>query len=305
MFFRNATFFRFSPLLATAILHSINSGSIGECALKETGALEMSSRGFVPPFIDTGSIAHIQGDLIALTLGGNDRILPASVVNAEVHKRISKIEDLENRRLGGKARRKLKEDVIFEMVPRALLKPFRLDAYLDLKRGIIVINTGSRKAAENFVSELRHALGSFPAMPLNAEESPRKVMTGWLLDQPHDLPRELWIGDEVTLKEADDRGGVVKISRQDIVSDELKEHLTAGKMATDLGLTLGDKLSFVFDESLRVKKLKFLDASIEPLSQLESEDQNAELLARFTIMTGEIGQLFDVVEKAFKFSKVE
>mgnify|MGYP006196174399 CR=1 FL=1 len=57
----------------------------------------------------------------------------------------------------------------FDLLPRALVKPYRLDGYLDLRRGLLVVDTASRKAAEGFVSNLRHTLGSFPALPLNAE----------------------------------------------------------------------------------------------------------------------------------------
>ena len=65
-----------------------------------------------------------------------------------------------------------------ELLPRAFVRPGRTDALLDLEHGLCVVDTSSRKSGENVVSEIRHALGSFPALPLNAEVAPRAVLTG-------------------------------------------------------------------------------------------------------------------------------
>src|SRR5690606_6891117 len=129
------------------------------------GPSELMSRGFVPPLgSDSEALFHQVGDAIWITLGGEDRILPPAVVYREVQQRIAMIEKAEGRKLGGRARKRLKEDVVMELLPRALVKPYRLNAYLDLRRGIIAVDTASRKAAESLVSQLRHALGSFPAL---------------------------------------------------------------------------------------------------------------------------------------------
>ena len=129
-------------------------------------------------------MSHRIGEAIWLTLGGEDRILPASVINDALGRKIAEIEDKDGRKLGGRARKRLKEDLVHEMLPRAFVKPMRLNASLDLKHGFLAVDTSSRKSAESFASELRHALGSFPAVPLNAEVSPRNVLTGWIAGEP-------------------------------------------------------------------------------------------------------------------------
>ena len=45
MFFRNLTFFRFPNSLDLSELET----QLANCALKPVGALELSSRGFIPP----------------------------------------------------------------------------------------------------------------------------------------------------------------------------------------------------------------------------------------------------------------
>ena len=97
------------------------------------------------------------------------------------------------------------------MLPIAFVKPSRLDALIDLQQGFITVDTTSRKAAEGFVSEVRGALGSFPALPLNAEVAPRSVMTGWLAGEP--LPEGLVLGEDCNLEDACDGGSAVKCYR--------------------------------------------------------------------------------------------
>src|SRR3546814_1853223 len=79
------------------------------------------------------------------------------------------MEQREGRKPGGRARKRLKEDLVHELLPRAFVKPSRTDAVLDLEHGLCIVDSSSRKSAEGVVSEIRNALGSFPALPLNAE----------------------------------------------------------------------------------------------------------------------------------------
>ncbi len=109
-------------------------------------------------------------------MGGEDKILPSSVVNDLLGKKLAEIEQKEGRKPGGRTRKRLKEDLVHELLPRAFVKPSRTDALLDLEHGFVAVDSSSRKSAENFVSEIRHAMGSFPALPLNAEVAPRSIL---------------------------------------------------------------------------------------------------------------------------------
>lgn len=64
-------------------------------------------------------------------------------------------------------------------------------------------------------------------------------------------------------------------------------------------------ITFAFGEDMVVRKLKLLDGVVEALDSAEHEDVRAELDARFALLTGEIGHLFDVLERAFKLSKAD
>jgi recombination associated protein RdgC len=300
MFFRNLTLFRFPTSLDLTEIEN----RLAECALKPVGALELSSRGFISPFGRDGeSLSHKISDAIWLSVGSEEKILPGAVVNDLLARKLEEIERKEGRKPGGRARKRLKEDLVHELLPRAFVRPGRTDALLDLSHGLCVVDSSSRKAAENVVSEIRHALGSFPALPVNAEVAPRSILTGWVAGEP--LPEGLTIGDECELKDAADKGAVVKCQRQELQSDEIAKHLESGKQVTRLALTLDDHVSFVLGEDLVVRKFKLLEGAVDSLESTERDDVRAELDARFALMAGEAKRLFNVLEPALKISRVE
>ncbi|SKA22730.1 recombination-associated protein RdgC [Novilysobacter spongiicola] len=300
MFFRNLTFFRFP---ATTKLDDLDAG-LEQCQLKPVGPLELSSRGFVSPFgRDSEVLAARQGESIWITVGGEDRLLPGSVVNDMLARKLAEIEQKEGRRPGGRTRKRLKDELITDLMPRAFIKPSRTDALLDLENGTVVIDTSSRKTGENVCSEIRRALGSFPALPLNAEVAPRSILTGWISGEP--LPDGLSIGDECELRDPVDQGAVVKVQRMDLHSDEIARHLETGKLVTRLALNLDDHVSFVLGEDLVVRKFKLLDGAVDQLESTDRDDVRAELDARFALMSAEVKRLFAVLESALKLSKAD
>jgi len=302
MFFRNLSFFRF-PLALSKSFDELDA-ALADFRLKPVGPLDAMSRGFVSPFGgDEAVLSHRIGGALWLTLGGEDRLLPAAVVNDALAKKIAVIEAKDGRKLGGRARKRLKEDLVHELLPKAFVKPSRLDAMVDLRQGLVIVDTASRKSAEGFVSELRHALGSFPALPLNAEASARVVLTGWIAGEP--LPDGWQLGDECELKDPGERGAVVRCTRQDLAGEEIAKHLESGKQVTRLAITQGDHLSFVLGDDLVVRKLKFLEGAVAALEASEGDSLRAELDARFALMAGELSPLFDELERVFQLSKPE
>lgn len=299
MFFRNLTFFRF-PL---AVDFSDVALSLPHAQLRPVGALEMTSRGFISPFgrQETEVLHHQIGDFLWLTVGGEDKMLPGTVVNDELEKRIAQVQELTGQTPGGRERKRLKDDILHSLLPRAFVKSSRLDVFLDLKHGYIAINTSSRKKAEELVSEIRGLLGSFPALPLNAEVAPRSILTGWIAGEP--LPDGLSLGEEAELRDPVEGRAVIK--DQELLCQEIEEHLDSGKQVSKLALVMEDNLSFVIDDRLVVRKLKFLDGALDNLQDFDSDEAKAEIDARFVLASGEIRRLFLMLEQAFKLSKGE
>lgn len=298
MFFRALTFYRFPRSL---VLDQLDEG-VRANWLKPVGALEFSSRGFTSPLgRDQEAPTHQCGDAIWLTLSGEDKLLPPAVIDKVLNERLEAIYRREGRRPGGRARKRLRDDVVAELLPGAFVKPSRLDALLDQRQAYIAVDTSSRRAAEGLVSEIRSALGSFPALPLNCEIAPRSVLTGWLAGDA--MPEGLALGEDCTLEDPAEGGGTVKCYRLELRGEEVAEHLAAGRKCTRLALVLDGHVSFDLDEAMVVRKLRFLDGALESLESADAGNALAELDARFALMAGELARLFSVLQQAFKLSE--
>jgi recombination associated protein RdgC len=296
MFFRNLSLFRFPE--STGKSFKKLDRELATRRLRECGPLELATRGFVSPYgRDSDELLHQFGAFCLLAIGAEERLLPSVVVNEELAARLARIAEKDPRRIGAKERKRLREEVISELLPRAFIRPSRLPAYLDTESGWFVVDTASRKAAEDAVGEVREALGRFPATPMAAEESPRALMTGWLIDGK--LPDGLALGDECELRDPAEAGAVVRCRRQDLESDEVREHLKSGKQVFQLGLVFADRMSFVLGEDLVVRKLRFLDIVLDELGEGTAESARAELDAGFALMTLELNNLFGHLEKWF------
>ena len=302
MLFRNLTLFRFPssirPSLETLDEHLPNA------ALKPVGPLELSSRGFVSPFgRGEEQLSHRIGDCVLLTLGGEDKLLPSSVVNEVLATKLEAVREREGRNPGGRERKRIKDEVLTDLLPRAFARPMRVNGYLDLGLGWLVVDTSSKKTAEAFVTALREALGSFPALPVNAESSPRALLTAWISGEP--MPKGFELGDECELRDPVEAGAIVKCKNQELDSDEVREHLKAGKQGFLLALTFEERLSLVVGEDIVVRKLKFLETATETLEQDNRDSLRAEVDATFALMSGELKSLLKRLTEEFSLSAAD
>ncbi|MGN6234959.1 recombination-associated protein RdgC [Dyella sp.] len=303
MFFRNLTLFRFSKAVADDLARLAEV--LPDHALRPVGGMEMFTRGFVAPVRggEDAPLTHAVSHFTLFTVGGQDKMLPASVVNTELQRKVQKITEEEGRPVGGRERKRIKEDLFTELLPRAFVNETRLAGYVDTRGGWLVLDTSSRKAADNALTQLREALGSFPAVPLAPEEGPRVLLTDWLANGT--LPVRLQLGDECELRDpASATGAIIRARRQDMHSDEIKEHLRNGKQVFQLGLVFNDRISFVLGEDLVVRKLKFLDAVLDDLGD-SHENALAEASASFALLTLELEKLLGFLAECFGLPRPE
>jgi recombination associated protein RdgC len=283
MLFRNAMLFRFPKSAAADLAESLEA-QLGTKVLRPCGKLEMATRGWVSPYgRGHGRLVAGVGAFRLLALGGEDKLLPPAVVDAAVAERIEALEAERGRPVGGRERRRLKEEVTEALVPQAFVRPSRLAGYLDLADGWLVVDTASRKAAEGFLTVLRDSLDGFPAVPPEPGESPRALLTEWLTGSK--LPQGIELGDECELRDPADQGAIVRCRRQDLEADEVREHLKSGKLVAQLGLVVDGRVSLVLGEDLVLRKLRFLDAAVESIEGDRHDGAEAEIDARFAVTT--------------------
>ena len=287
MWFKNLNVFRLTetfPFDEETLSEKLATMEFQPCASQQT-----FSFGWTAP-LGKGAeqLVHSTNGFLMICAKKEERVLPTSVVNEMLQEKIDELEEQEGRKLSKKAKTELKDNLIFELLPRAFTFSNKTFAYIDTKNNFVVIDSASTKKAEDLLSALRKTLGSLPAIPLNTVEKPVLTMTEWLLNQKP--PAEIVIEDECELRAPEEDGGIIRCKRHDLAAPEIKNHLDIGKQVIKLALTWEDRLSFILDENLGVKRLKFLDLIQEQVGESEADTFEEKFDIDFSIMTAELAK---------------
>jgi recombination associated protein RdgC len=269
--------------------------SLAERRFRPCGPLETATLGWSAPLgEETAALVHGVGDCLLLCARKQERLLPSAAVAEALDERVAEIEGGEARDLSRVERRRLKDQVMAEMLPRAFTRSRRTLLYVDTKVGWLVVDAASDRQAEDVVSLLRETLGSLPAKPPVPQRPPAGLLTAWLLDG--EPPADFVLADACELRDPKE-GGVVRCSKHDLGSEEIRNHLRAGKQAVKLALDWGDALSFVLAEDLSLKRLRVADALLEGTEG--GEDEAARLDAEFAIMALQLRDLIARLDALF------
>lgn len=293
--------FKNASVLALPLAYSVPFAleeRLAEHPLRDPGPLEMETRGFVEP-VSIGTMTRFQDSAYLLALGIAERLLPVSVLNDAVNERIVAHEEEHGRKPGKRRREELKQAALEELLPRAFIRRSRTLAFLDLRSRMLVIDSASDKAGEDIASAIREALGAFPARPLAAEASLTLLMSEWL--RSGELPEGFELGTECELKDPSDTHAVARFKCHDLGTEEVRKHLERGMQVSQLGLIYEQRVAFVLDSSMRLRRIEFLDIVAEKLDELEGADLETLADAEFTLMLCELRKLFDRLDSIVTF----
>jgi recombination associated protein RdgC len=228
-----------------------------------------------------------------LRLKMETKILPTSVINRRAEERAEQIEETSGRKLGRMQRKELRENAMLELLPKAFTKIASLPVWIDPQNKLIVIESASQTNADEVVSLLINCLDDLSMVPLQTNIAPATTMAAWLMS--FDPPGRFDLDRECELKATDETQASVRYARHNIVIDEVRKHIQNGKMPKQLGLTWASRVSFVLNDALQVKKIKFLEGVVE---KTESQDENDDHFdADAAIITGELSKLIpDLIE---------
>ncbi|KMM89832.1 recombination-associated protein RdgC [Pseudomonas lundensis] len=260
---------------------------------------ELATYGFVAPFGkgEDAPLVHVSQDFLLIAARKEERILPGSVVRDALKEKVEEIEAEQMRKVYKKERDQLKDEIIQAFLPRAFIRRSATFAALAPKQGLILVNASSPKRAEDLLSTLREVVGSLPVRPLAVKVAPSATMTEWVKTQK--AAENFFVLDECELRDTHEDGGIIRCKRQDLTSDEIQLHLSTGKVVTQLSLAWQDKLSFVLDDKLVVKRLKFEDLLQDEAEQNGGDDDLGQQDASFTLMMLTFGeflpQLFEAL----------
>jgi recombination associated protein RdgC len=241
-------------------------------------------------------LSHTASGNILLAIQKQEKILPSAVVNETLEEKVQQIEEAESRQLYRKERESLKEEIIFELLPRAFTRSKTVHAYIDTTNHLIVLNTPSAQRADEFLNLLRESIGSLPAVPLSSRDEPVKMMTHWVTEL--DIPKPFALGGECELQDPLNNQNKIRARNQELTNGELNVHLEAGKLVNQLMVNWNESISGLICEDLAIKRLKFEDVLTEQTGESDGDDA-AEFDANFTLMAMEINKFLRDLTSAF------
>lgn len=267
-------------------------------------ALQEFSYGWTPPLgREHNMLVHAAGGYYLLAARKETKVLPASVVREHLENKIAEIALMFNRKVGKSEKAKLKDEVLMELLPRAFHKAQTTYGYIDIRQKLLVIDTASMKRADEFLELLRKCLGSLDVIWPEVNEAPTTLMSNWLLSKT--APEKFNFADQGELVDRKGDGATVRFTQHDMIADEITHHIQANKQVKQLAMTWQDTLSFVLNDKLFIKRLRFLDLLKAEADDIQAESALERLDADFAIMTSAISELLPAIFHVFGGLKTE
>ncbi|EIX6860575.1 recombination-associated protein RdgC [Escherichia coli] len=260
---------------------------MAEFAFSPCGSQDMSRRGWVNVTPEKLFIEH--EDSFLLCCQHQVKIIPNPVINDAVAERVAKIEADQGRKIRRIERLSIKDEVLHTLLPRAFSKNTSNYVWVDVAHQLVFVEATSARVAEDLLGLLRKTLGSLPVVPLMMQTPIELTITEWL--KKNAMPAGYAAGSEAVLKAILENGGALRVSKQDLLSDEITTHIDAGKLATTLALDWQKRITFRLADDMTIKAIHYADDLRDQNDDIEREDIHSRMVADFILFKAEFGAL--------------
>ncbi len=252
------------------------------------------STGWVEPYFGTGLVfAQDQQHLTCFQV--EEKILPSAYINRLAVEKAAEIEKQQGHKPGRKQMREIRDNIELELLPRAFTRLSRSLIWIDNRNGWMAVD-GSPARAADVVQLLKRSMDMLPCLSMpRTNTNPATAMTAWLA--AGEAPSGLTIDRDCELRAATEEQAMVRYTRSNLDSDDVRHHIVQGKAATRIALTWNDRVSFILTESLEIKRIQLLDILKEDAAQ-QAENGEDLFAATFAIYTGELAKIIAAVIEA-------
>ncbi len=303
MWFRNLQLFRLGrafDLSAEALDSRLRKQTFQGC-----GRMDLVASGWVSPLGRHGEqLVHAANGYFMICSRKAEKIIPATVIRQLLDDRVAEVEASESRDVYRREKLRMKDEIMVDLLPRALTRNTDLFAYIDTRTGYVVVDTPTPSRAEDLISQIRSTLGSFKATPVQVKRSCMNTMTQWL-NGDRRLPPGLDLGDECELTHTDPSHGIVSCRHQDLTAGEVRNHIKGGKYATRLAIRWKERLSCVLHDDLSIKRLRFEDVIHEAEGDTDADDPATRFDLDFSLMTLELSDFLPQLLEALGGEELE
>jgi len=314
--FKNASIFRITlPPQAQAMEFDVWAQDYG---FVPCGPSQERSVGWVEPrgHANGATVERIGGQII-MRLMIETKAVPAQTVQDAVDAEVARIEQTTGRKPGKKETRELKDDARRALLPHAFAKRTAVWVWIDPVAGLLVVDSNPGARTDEVLTQLVHLVDGIKIDWVNFGTQPASLMTNWLMQagvHEDDLgtfqsPEEMFgfdIGRACELKASDESKAAVRYARHDLDTEEVKNHILSGKMATRLALTHLDRVAFTLTDMGTLAGINVLDVAITDRMNATLGDRKGDMFdADVAIITGELKPLIENLFLALDVQPVE
>lgn len=292
MLFKNAKFYNLTAAVNLAEIES----QLAELAFRPCGSMETSTMGWASPVPQGQALCHVANGFYTVALKKEERLLPSRVINRELSEKVEAIEAETGSPVGKKAQSDLKQEIITRLLPQAFTDHSCTYGTIIPESNLVIVNAPSDKAAEAFLAMLRKTLGSLPVVPL-VRHNISMDLTQWLNCS---TPAKVELLEEADLKATDDTGSTIKAKNTALDSEEIQQHLDAGKLVQKVGIEFDEAFTAVFDNDGSLKRIKFTDRVIEENSDIPKDQVAAKFDADVVLGVSLLAQFADYIKRELK-----
>jgi len=249
------------------------------------------------PVVDDNLVQEIAGCSL-ISLGKEERLLPAGVIRQKLDERVKVIETNEGRTMGRSEKSRLKEEIEFDLLPQSFCLQKPLLALLDTKKNKLIINTASPTQSEQLISMLRKVVQNMVIEPIQPKEN-LSTLFARFITHPESLPAGFELASDCLLISPDDEKKRVNCKGYELPADEILTLLSQGLVPTEISLIWQERISLTLTQELTIKRLKCLDYLVDEFTDLKQLEEERQLKdAGLTLLAGELRALISDVEAA-------
>ena len=291
MWFKNILAYRIlAPFEYTAEeLHAL----LADLPSRPCGQLEHLTVGWTSPLgAGHDQLAHEAAGCVMIALRKEEKLLPQSVVREQVQQKIAAIEQ-EGRKVSARDKRAMQEELTLQLLPRAFTKANITYGYFDKRNQWLILDVARRAKAEEFLILLQKSLPNIQLQAIDVENSIGRTLTQWAIND--NLGEEFGFNDYCELRDPRQATNVIKCLNQEVSSEEVTQHLLAGKEVFRAKLLWRDRLSFILEDDLSIKRIQFTDLIQQEAEEVSVETTIDQFDAEFVLFSGEFAAFLPCV----------
>lgn len=265
--------------------------ALEELHLKPCPPHARQSQGWINPFNDHDEKLYSICSCHIVVAASEVRLLPASVIRTVLDEKLIQFELSQQRPMRRAEQLQLKEEIEFELLPKAFTVQKKDWLYIDTFKQWVVINSANPNKASDIMALLIKALGSISAVPLTIDVSLSQLFSNWLRE-PQSLPEALSLGQRcVLINSQDDKSQYIcKDIEQN--GNEIDTLLDEGYCVSSLELSWQDRIQFVLTDNFQLKRLKCIDYLEEAFKENgKLGDEREKFDSNFSLLAGEVREL--------------